>query len=81
MRRDAGFCGQPQAEADWEQAEHTGLLGWVVSKPSRRERPPNHLPIPNPTPKIRTARASKILGVSFIGTIDAICRLLILVSD
>jgi hypothetical protein len=40
--------------------------------PSRKERPPRYFPNPNPTPKINTARANKILGVNLTGITEAI---------
>jgi hypothetical protein len=53
---------------------HTLQEGIVVWNPSRMTTPdpPKYLPKPKPTPRIRTARASKIRGVNFVGINEAI---------
>lgn len=51
---------------------HVPQMGIVLSVKPSSERPPTYLPKPSPTPKTRTKSASRSLGVSLIGIIDAI---------
>lgn len=71
-RRATPFAVHPQRLADLRQVLHRGLLNPSESENPSRERPPTYLPRPNPTPRINTAKASKICGVIFKGMVVAI---------
>jgi hypothetical protein len=73
IKRAIPFGVQAQEGAGFVHAEHTGTpaIPWEVN-PSKL-LPPIYFPKPKPTPRINTASARRICGVSFIGILcDAI---------
>ena len=67
----AGAAGQPQLDLFFLQRSQTDRNPSFLN-----ERPPRYVPKPNPTPRINTANAKRILGVNLIGITEAICLLL-----